>query len=78
MNPVSLGSPDSPYLTADEACRYLRRTNVKAFYAAVLSERIPHRRAGRRLLFLREELDAWLAGETPRVNRRLLDARAVR
>ena len=57
------GSPDSPYLTAEEAARYLRRHNVKAFYRSVVEERIPHRRDGRRFLFLKSELDQWLAGE---------------
>jgi excisionase family DNA binding protein len=54
-------SCDSPFLTAAEAAKYLRRGNMKAFYCAIVNERIPHRREGRHYLFLRAELEQWLA-----------------
>jgi hypothetical protein len=59
-----LGDPHSPYLTAEEACRYLRRKNVNAFREALIPERIPHRRAGTRLLFVPAELDRWVEEQT--------------
>lgn len=67
----------SPYLTAEEACAYLRRKSMKAFYKAIVLEQIPHRRDGRHFLFKPAELDAWLeakqkqAGE-PATNHRLV------
>jgi excisionase family DNA binding protein len=51
----------SPYITAEEACAYLRRKSLKAFYAAIVNERIPHYRDGQRFLFVPAELDRWLA-----------------
>ena len=54
---------DSPYLTSHEASDYLRFANVRAFYQAVGPQRIPTLRRGRTLLFHRDHLDRWLAGE---------------
>jgi excisionase family DNA binding protein len=51
----------SPYITAEEACAYLRRKSIKAFYAAIVNERIPHYRDGQRFLFKESELDQWMA-----------------
>jgi excisionase family DNA binding protein len=53
----------SPYLTAKEAAVYLRFASVDALYKGIKNEGIPVRRRGRTLLFHREELDRWLAGE---------------
>jgi excisionase family DNA binding protein len=50
----------SPYMTAQQACAYLQRTDLKAFYKAVKAQRIPHRRDGRHFLFKADELDRWL------------------
>jgi excisionase family DNA binding protein len=53
---------DSPYLTADEAFRYLRFASRAALYKAIPVEGIPTLRRGRTLLFNRDALDRWLAG----------------
>lgn len=53
----------SPYLTAKEAAAYLRIPTVDALYKAIAKDGIPVRHRGRTLLFHREELDRWLAGE---------------
>lgn len=54
----------SPYLRASEAADYLRFKSVEALYKGIKNEGIPVRRRGRTLLFHRDELDRWLAGET--------------
>lgn len=53
----------SPYLTPREAAAYLRYAAVSVLYQAVRSQGIPVCRRGRSLLFHREQLDRWLAGE---------------
>jgi excisionase family DNA binding protein len=52
-------SPRTPYLTADEAAKYLCFP-VKRIYNLTSRGEIPHRKQDGRLLFRREELDAWL------------------
>ncbi len=47
-------------LTADEAAAFLR-CDRKTIYRAVLRNAIPHRRVGRKVLFLRVALLEWLA-----------------
>ena len=59
----TFGIPDSPFLTAEEASKYLRFASVRALYKAIKTERIPHRRRGRTLLFLPAELHRWLEGQ---------------
>jgi len=55
---------DSPYLLAEEAAVYLRFKNVRSLYSALREGvDIPVRRRGRTLLFHRDDLDRWLAGE---------------
>jgi excisionase family DNA binding protein len=54
----------SPYLTAEEAAAYLRFRSVRVLYHAIETDGIPVRRCGRRLLFHRDEIDRWLAGES--------------
>ena len=55
---------DSPYLTAQECAAYLRFKNVGALYDAIAHGLdIPVFRRGRTLLFHRDHLDRWLAGE---------------
>jgi excisionase family DNA binding protein len=56
--------PDSPYLKADEAAVYLRFASTDAFYQAIRTHNIPLVRRGRTLLFTREQLDRWMAGES--------------
>jgi len=51
----------SPWLTAAEAAEYLRFP-LKRIYNLTQRQEIPHRKQDRRLLFRREELDAWLDG----------------
>jgi len=54
----------SPWLTAAEASEYLRFGSLASFYNAIPLQRIPCvRRGSRTLLFHRDQLDAWLAGE---------------
>lgn len=54
----------SPYLRADEAAIYLKFASVGALYKAIEVEGIPVCRRGRTLLFRRDHLDRWLAGES--------------
>lgn len=56
-------SDDSPFLTLDQAARYLHSTR-SSLYQSILPKRIPHRRSGHKLLFVREELDHWLKVQT--------------
>ena len=56
MNAPRLGSP---YLTADEAAGYIRFPK-KRIYNLTRAGSIPHRKQDGRLLFRRDELDAWL------------------
>lgn len=75
--PQALGDPQSPYLTTAEACRHLRYKSLKAFYDAIHTLDIPHRKCGpKKLLFKKDELDRWLAGE-PKL-RLLAEARSGR
>jgi excisionase family DNA binding protein len=60
----SQGRFDSPYLTAKEAAAYLRFANVRALYKAIRPQGIPVRYRGKTLLFHRDQLDRWLAGES--------------
>jgi excisionase family DNA binding protein len=47
-----------PLMNVKEAAEFLHLA-PKSLYAFVSERRIPYRKAGRRLLFSREELDAW-------------------
>jgi hypothetical protein len=61
-----IGDPDSPYLLAPEAVRYLRYPSIRALYKALVPQQIPHLYRGNRvLLFDKAALDRWLAGERP-------------
>lgn len=51
----------SPYLTPDEAADYLRCSRQR-LYDLVHDERLVPHRDGRRLLFHRDALDAYLSG----------------
>ena len=51
----------SPYLTVDEAAEYLR-CSAQSLYDRVHQSAITPRRDGRRLLFARADLDAYLEG----------------
>ena len=53
-------APTSDVLTADEVAELLR-VNVKTVYDAAGRGEIPHRRLGRRLLFSRSTVLAWLS-----------------
>ncbi len=50
----------SAVLTPRDAARYLQ-CGRKALYEAVKHGEIPYRKLGRRLLFLKADLDAWLS-----------------
>lgn len=47
----------STYLNVDEAVAYLRFPSVAAFYHWIERYRVPRGRTGRKLLFLRRDLD---------------------
>ena len=47
----------SPWLTAEEAYKYLRLPSRKALYERVSRGLVPHHRDGGRLLFDRNEMD---------------------
>lgn len=47
----------SPWLTAAQAAAYLGLPSIRALYQAVRRGQVPARRLGRRLRFLRQELD---------------------
>lgn len=67
----------SPYLNAREAAEYLRFASPRALYKAIEHGLdVPVVRRGRTLLFHRDQLDRWLAGEA-RV-RLLSEARSKR
>jgi excisionase family DNA binding protein len=59
-------SVDSPYLTSEEAIRYLRLEKLNspnsALYRLIYQHRLPHGRRGGLYLFDRRELDAWIKG----------------
>lgn len=62
----------SPFLTVAELAEHLR-IRPRKVYALVASGQIPHRRAGARLIFDRDEIDAWLRDRSesaPRQTRR--------
>lgn len=68
--------PESPYLLASEAARYLRYATTRALYDAIPQLNIPcHRRGGKTLLFDRRELDAWIRDSRP--SRQLAAQQAV-
>ncbi len=54
-------SRDDGYLNATDAADFLGLT-PSALYARVGREQIPYRRVGKRLLFDRRELRAWVEG----------------
>jgi excisionase family DNA binding protein len=62
-----MSESESEIMTADDVARWLRMHRNSVYAAAVRGE-IPHRRIGRRLIFSRAALEAWLSSE-PRVRR---------
>ena len=58
---TDLTTTGSPYFTPDEAAAYLRCGRQRV-YDLVHDGRLHPRRDGRRLLFHRDDLDAYLAG----------------
>lgn len=56
-------TPQTPYLNAHEAAVYLRYKNAASLRKAIPIAGIPVRYCGSKLLFHRDELDRWLAGE---------------
>jgi excisionase family DNA binding protein len=56
---VALGALSEPLLTADEVAALLRvpRSTV---YELTRTRRLPHVKVGRRTLFVRVDLDAWV------------------
>lgn len=55
-----IGIPESPWLTLEEAARYLRFVSVKAFYTWSRRHGVPRGRRGRALLFEVRVLDAFV------------------
>jgi excisionase family DNA binding protein len=55
------GTAASPWMTAEQAASYLGLPSIRALYQAVRRGQVPARRLGRRLRFLRQDLDATLA-----------------
>lgn len=55
---------DSPYLTSEEAVRYLRLRTLSSLYRLIEEHALPHGRRGRLHLFDKRELDAWIRGTT--------------
>ena len=55
--------PVSPYLTAAEACAYLRCPTMNAFYSYRHRARLKAYRRGGKLLFKQTDLDASLEAE---------------
>ena len=71
MSPRPLASEpvrviDTPYLNSKECAAYLKFKSVRALYKAISSGiDIPVlRRGGHTMLFHRDHLDRWLAGES--------------
>jgi excisionase family DNA binding protein len=58
----AIGIPDSPWLTAEEACAYLRFPSMRAFYSWLQSSDVPRGRVGRSLRFDRRVLDDYVSG----------------
>jgi excisionase family DNA binding protein len=56
--------PSSPYLTVDETAEYLRCSSKQRVYDLVHARALAPVRDGRRLLFHRDHLDAYLRGAT--------------
>jgi hypothetical protein len=54
----------SPYIDADAAARYLHFATGDYLVRKLDRLGIPHRKSGRRFLFLPAELDVWLAART--------------
>ena len=50
---------DSPHFSTEEVAEYLRRT-PGAVRNLVLRRKIPFRKPGGRLLFIKEEIDGWV------------------
>lgn len=55
--------PTSPYLTAREACEYLRLPSMNAFYVYRYRAKLRAHRRGGSLLFTQADLDASLERE---------------
>ena len=49
----------APWMSVDEACEYLGIPK-QSLYKLTSAKAIPHAKPGNRLLFKREDLDAWL------------------
>lgn len=48
-----------PYMTVNDVCRYLKITN-ESLYSWIKRSDIPAHRVGKRWLFDKAELDAWI------------------
>lgn len=60
----ALDASGQTYLSAAEACDYVRSPTLRAFYAWIERQRIQKFHRGRRLLFLRRDLDEAVQTET--------------
>jgi excisionase family DNA binding protein len=64
VNQTASKTPTHPiFLTVNEAAEMLR-VKPRTIYEMVSDGRIPFRKAGRRTIFLLDELIAWTAGES--------------
>ena len=52
-------APDDRWLTVDEICTYLSVTN-ETIYKWIDQQEMPGHRVGRRWMFKKEEVDAWV------------------
>ncbi len=57
----------SPFLTIKEAAAYLR-LSVSKLYKLSQKRKIKHRMHGKKLLFLKSELDSWSAEQTKEID----------
>lgn len=71
MSDSAAGTIQPKFMTVAEAAEFLRLT-PDALYTMVSERRVPYRKAGRRLLFERGELEAWT--RPPERKRRMLAA----
>ena len=51
-----------PYLTVNDVCKYLKISN-ESLYGWIKNTNIPAHKVGKRWLFSKEELDAWVRSD---------------
>jgi excisionase family DNA binding protein len=62
--PTQAAQPTDRWLSLDELCEYLPGKPAKAtIYGKVHDREIPHKKMGKRLAFLKSDIDTWLNGK---------------